>query len=257
MTNVKLTLGYRGTHYAGSQRQSKHRNLNTIESEIIRALFSLYGKPVKIVMAGRTDAGVHAEGQVLNYVAPTSIPIERVARALNRRLPSDIRIVGCEDVKSDFSARRSAVSREYKYLFSRQTPPVYLQDFVAPISFSPNLEASGKIRDILLGEHDFSAFRNLGSAEKSTLRTVYDFELRSKNVQNLFTGDPFDYFEMRIRANSFLYRMVRNIMGSLFEHLRGKRTVKEFADQLVLARKVYPFTVAPACGLCLVRVEYP
>ncbi len=207
--------------------------------------------------SGRTDAGVHAEGQVVNFDITESIDSQSILRALNSVLPWDIRIKNVVETDSLFHSRFCAKSREYRYLFSEVNVPLYLRNFVTHIGFVPETSVFDALSQIMIGEHDFSVFRSRGSSEKTTVRCVNRFEIEHIVMPNLYGRDEvFEYYCLIIEANSFLYRMVRNLMGSIFEVLKAKRSVSEFSDQVLRAEKKYLFTTAPPQGLSLVKVNY-
>lgn len=254
MASYKLVFSYLGTDFFGSQIQPGQR---TVEGELKKAFEKLYGQDVPIVMSGRTDTGVHAESQVLSYKVEKTYPVERVVAALNRYLPNDILVKDVSEVSDSFNARRSAKSREYRYLFTNEAIPLYMKPMITEIGFYPDLKSLSGIETILVGDLDFKHFRNLGSDEKSTVRTIYSFSVNKREIPIVYRDcDRFTVYEIEIKGVSFLYRMVRNLTGALFEVMGGKRSLNEFSSQLSASEKIFHYTTAPAKGLSLVRVGY-
>lgn len=252
MTNYKITFAYQGTSFFGYQRQASER---TVEGEFVKAISHLQ-PDVKVISAGRTDTGVHAVGQVISVSLDKAYLPNDVKRSLHFYLPDDIQVSNVELVDSQFHARFSATSRLYKYLFTPQVLPAYLQDYVTQVNFIPDINRVQPILESFKGTYDFENFRNLGSCESTTLRTILNFDLKLKIMDGLYSHEDVELWELTIEANSFLYKMVRNITGLLFEILSGKRNADVFFDMLEKKIKRVPFTLAPAKGLCLVQVKY-
>jgi tRNA pseudouridine38-40 synthase len=249
----KIVLWYNGTEFLGFQKQKTGR---TIGFELEKALAKIAGAPVRVTGAGRTDSGVHAFGQVISCGLMFNVPPEGLKKALNGNLPGDIRVRNVTRVEEDFHARKSAVQRHYSYLFSNNEPPMYLYDFVTKISFIPQIDAFPFICAKMLGTHDFSGFQSTGSDNGNPLKTISEFSLEKKIHVDLLSHEEFEYFEFKISANSFLYHMVRHIMGALFEVFREKQEWATMCEMLETKSRIFPNTLAPAKGLCLVKVEY-
>lgn len=227
----------------------------TVAGELQSALNELYRKKVAFNYAGRTDSGVHAGGQVVNFHTESEIPIDVLPNVLNRLLPSDMGINSAIKVSDNFHARFSASAREYHYLFSNEEIPFYLKDTVvnAPIkTLQPHLEA---LRGAVMGIHDFQSFVASGGDQKSTRREIIEFDIQEMTQKMLYENSQIRLYRLRIIANSFLYRMVRNLTGAIWEVLNEKQTVDDFANMLENKEKFY-YKTAPAHGLCLVNVEY-
>jgi tRNA pseudouridine38-40 synthase len=253
LNNYKLTLAYQGTDFCGFQFQPGKK---TVENNIVEALKKVFKKEIKITAAGRTDSGVHAQGQVINFFATQTIVENNLKKALNSILDHRIIVKHVELVDQKFNARRSAKSRVYKYLFSSQEVPLYLADFIPRIRFKPKISTLNKLSETLCGTHDFINFRNTGSQEKNTLRTMHACSFSQVQVPDIYQdGHDFVYFELVLQANAFLYKMVRNIAGALFEVLKGKQTLDSFAAMLA-NKSTYRYTTALAKGVCLVQVLY-
>lgn len=254
MINYKVTFSYFGRNYSGMQFQPNHA---TVEGTILTALSKIYNQGVKIIPSGRTDAGVHASAQVFSFKIGYEIAEEKLKLALNRYLPIDIRIKRIERVDSSFHARRSARSREYQYLFYyNEILPYFLEQVSVRIKFQPDEALFEAIGRVLTGTHNFVNFRKLGSNEKSTIRTIDKVELTKICISDIFdSAQSYVVYKLLIKADSFLYGMVRNLVGALWQVLKHKRTLDEFKEMLGCASK-FSYSMASAKGLTLVRVNY-
>jgi len=252
-TNYKAKISYNGSGYCGFQSQ---QNGVTIQGKIEQALESLYREEVKIVSAGRTDSGVHAIGQVVSFKVKNKYSPSEMQCALNSLLTKEIRVRDIEEKKMEFNARYSAVSREYKYLFSNVEIPHYLKTNVAKIKFKPKINNISGVHEYMQGPKDFVFFKKKEQKKKSTVRTLTKFEVKMSDINCIYEpSEKCGVYEMNICAESFLYRMVRNLAGAIFEVLKGKRTLEEF-ERFFVPEKSYSYVTAPAHGLCLVRVNY-
>lgn len=232
----KITLSYDGTEYCGWQSQPSG---NSVQDAVERAASTLFCDAVKAVGSGRTDAGVHALGQVAHFDAEKQLPLKNVVGGLNAYLPASIRVLSAENVSQDFDARKSAKRKTYMYLAYAGAPFPVLNDRVIFIDRLPDIAALDAEAAKLVGEHDFATFMASGGGAKTSVRTVYDahFEL---------DGLLLKFF---ITANGFLYNMVRIIVAQLFKG----------ADMSALLDKrdrTYAKELAPACGLYLHDVVY-
>lgn len=254
MQKYKLVLWYNGKRYSGFQIQ---KNQVTVHSELLRALELIYRQKIHLVPAGRTDTGVHAAGQVIHYQAPDIVPEKNVVIAMNGILPEDIRVQTAEKVPADFHAIRSAESREYRYLWSHQDPGLWASDFVTRVHFEPALPLCETLAGMVMGQHDFVHFRCTGSQESGTVREIYKCEIIKRQLSGFFNSEEqgVPVYELRIKGNAFLYRMVRNIVGAMFEVFKGRQTVTDFKEMLDL-KSTYPYQAANPKGLCLMNVEY-
>lgn len=242
--NIKLTVEYDGTHYHGWQFQPKGE---TIQSVLERAASTFLGKPTRVTGSGRTDAGVHALGQVVNFFSDKDFDPYRIQRALNALTPDDITIKEVEIVADCFDARRDGRGRVYEYrILNRSTPSPFYRNRAWHLHDQLDLQAMrGAIR-CLEGEHDFSSFRAAGCDAAHPVRTVYRVSLDQRDELLVFT----------IEATAFLRHMVRNILGTLIEVGRGQRTPKSFAELLEARDRTKAGATAPPCGLFLVEVKY-
>lgn len=253
MTNYKAVIAYDGSAYSGYQIQD---NAETVESSLTNALSTLLSDVTKIYASGRTDSGVHAEGQVISFKSAKLFDINRTLYALNSILPDSIWIRSLEPVTTSFDPRRDATSREYKYLFTDAKAPLYMKHRVVELPYTLNLDFCDSVAESLIGKKDFVMLRKKGSNETSTVREIYEFSIEKKLLYGLYGELDSYYFEARVVANAFLYRMVRNIMGAVFEVLRGKESLNEFRAFLNQENTLFKYTVAPAKGLTLVKVKY-
>lgn len=245
--NIKLVLEYDGSPYHGWQRQ---QGVLTIQEVLESRLEVMFGAPVSVRGSGRTDAGVHARAQVVNFYCRGrgSLGPEELLKGLNSLLPPDIVVLHAEEVDDSFHARFSATSKIYEYrILNRPLPSALDRRFSwhirRPLDSMPMEEClSG-----LLGTHDFSAFMASGSSVKSTERCVYGAVLERPEPERLV---------FRFEANGFLRHMVRNLVGTLVEVGRGRRTVGEFMDVLASKDRRRAGMTAPAHGLYLMAVKY-
>ena len=243
---MKLALGleYDGTDFHGWQTQPSG---NTIQDHLEAALAAFVGSPLETVSAGRTDAGVHASGQVVHFETHIDRPLWNWVRGVNAFLPAAIRVRWAHPVPDDFHARFSARSRTYTYSIYNDPVDSPLRARFATWVFQPlDVAAMQAGADRLLGEHDFTAFR---AAECQAASPVRDLQ------QAQWTQDG-GLIVLQIRANAFLHHMVRNIVGSLFEVGRGARPADWMAELLAARDRTAAGRTFPAQGLCLRHVEY-
>lgn len=243
--NVKLVIAYEGTAYKGWQRQN---NTPTIQGTVQAAIQTLTGNLVKLAGTSRTDAGVHAAGQVANFVTDTIIPTESIAQALNGCLPQDIVILSASQVPMDFHASADAICKLYRYrIYDAPTRPVELFNRRLHVTYPLDVEKMDQAAQLILGQHDFAAFASAKDKRETTVRTVLKCQVR-RIAQHEIAID--------VQADRFLYHMVRNIVGTLLDIGRGRWPVEQMAYILASAdrRQAGP-TIRPH-GLCLQRVWY-
>lgn len=244
--NIKLTVAYDGTGFSGFQRQAN--TCQTVQEKLETALGKLTGASVTIYGAGRTDAGVHALGQVVNFKTSSPIPADRWPMAIRGLLPPEIVVYQAEEVPLDFHARYSATGKTYQYkLWRGSFPSVFHQRFCYHYPGALDLIAIREAMGGLIGTHDFGAFAAAGTSVKSTIRTVTRLDLQMES-ENEWT--------VQIRADGFLYHMVRNIVGTLLWVGEGRMTPSALMSSLAEGRRALMGPTAPAHGLCLVEVEY-
>jgi tRNA pseudouridine38-40 synthase len=241
-----LIMEYEGTHYHGFQLQAK---LPTIQRETEKALRKLTGERTRVMMASRTDAGVHATGQVVSFRTESPLPPQTFVRGLNYYLPGDIAVKAAYRVDASFNVRHSALSREYKYyILNSSTRSPIRRGFSCLVAGHLDIEAMNQACQALIGEHDFASFASsVGSEIKSTVRKVYRAEIEKDG----------DLIILSMVANSFLPHQVRNTVGALIRVGQGKMSVDEFRSLIDAGRPGLAGPAAPARGLCLMQVNYP
>lgn len=245
MKNLKFTIGYEGTDFSGFQRQDQGER--TVQGELEKALYKLTGEVPKLIVSGRTDAGTHAKGQVINFVTNSRIPTERWPAAFNTCLPRDVVVWKAEEVSLEFHARYCAKSKTYQYLVDRRPwPDVFLRRFSYHFPRKLQMEAIKQAASFLLGTHDFKGFMAAGSSVINTIRSIYRVEVEEKENQLLFI------FE----GNGFLYKMVRNIVGTLLVIGEGRMQPTVIREILANGKREEAGPTAPPQGLTLMRVTY-
>ncbi len=244
MRTIKLTIEYDGTQYLGWQIQPKGSTLQGILED---RLLSLTGEKVHLIGSGRTDAGVHAMGQVAHFKTKSQLDVQTIQRALNSLLPSDIVIQEVEEMDEDFHARKQAKSKIYEYrILNRNIRSVFHRDYVWHIPQRLNLKEMKKVARSLVGEHDFSSFQSVGSPKRTAVRKVARAEWKR---------GPGGLLLFEIEANGFLKQMVRAIVGTLVEVGKGKMTLEEFQKILDSKDRKKAGPTAPAHGLFLKEVK--
>lgn len=251
MPSYRITLAYDGTDFRGWQRQHRLSGGRTVQGELEAALSRLAGgRPVAAAGAGRTDAGVHALGQVASFELPRSCEAGELQRALNGLLPDDVRVLAATPAPPDFHARRSACSKLYRYeLDCGGVPLPQRRRFSGYVPWKLDPEAVRAAATLYLGRRDFAALASAGSSVQTTERTVTRSEVA-------FAADA-NGLVFEVEADGFLRKMVRSMVGGLIAAGRGAESLE--ALSLALAsrdRRGWP-PPAPACGLTLVRVDYP
>jgi tRNA pseudouridine38-40 synthase len=245
MRTIKLTIEYDGTHYLGWQVQPEG---TTIQGVLEEKLGLLTGEPVRLFSSGRTDSGVHALAQVAHFKTPSQMDIRAMQKALNSLLPADIVIRKVEEVDEGFHARKHSKSKVYEYrILNRNLRSAFGREYFWYIPQKLNLAAMKKATQGLIGEHDFSAFRTVGSSTRTTVRRVTRAEWKRQR-------DGLLRFE--IEANGFLKQMVRSIVGTLVEVGKGRIEVAEFQKILESKDRRKAGPTAPARGLFLKEVKY-
>ncbi len=240
-----MTVSYDGTAYNGFQTQPQK---NTIQDKIEEAIMTLTGERVKIIASGRTDAGVHARGQVINFMTDSKIPVERWALAVNSRLPRDIVVLHAEEVPAEFHARKSAKRKTYCYTINcGRFPDVFQRWFQFHHPTPLNVEEMRKALQFIVGEHDFTSFCSRKSDKESHVRTIYEAVIEQ---------EPPSVIRVRITGNGFLYNMVRIIAGTLIEIGEGKRDSGDMRRILLAKDRTQAGPTAMAHGLMLWKVEY-
>ena len=244
MRNLRLDICYDGTRYRGWQRLPGKDD--TIQGKLETTLSRILGEPIEISGSGRTDAGVHARGQVANFHCESAMPAGEILAQLRRYLPEDIGIYSCKDVSPRFHARLNAREKTYRYrIWNSEEPCVFDRRYVAVMPEALDLSAMEQAAEYLCGEHDFSAFCGNAKMKKSTVRFLRAIEIsrQGRETQICFTG------------NGFLHNMVRILAGTLVEVGRGTRSADSI-PQLFGGKRAEAGFLAPAQGLCLEEVRY-
>ena len=243
--NLRLDLAYDGSPFRGFARQP---DVRTVQRDLEDALSKLLGRDVQTFAAGRTDAGVHALGQVVSVPdAPDDTDLVKVRDALNAMLRPSIAVSTCRQAAEGWHARFDARSRTYVYaVLSAETPNPFLAPTTLyhpePLDVDAMVEATGH----LVGEHDFASFGRVPEADMSTTRTLYELRIERSG----------DLVRIRTRANAFIQQMVRSLVGTLLQVGEGRRPPDEMVAVLVARDRSAAGPVAPPHGLCLVAVEY-
>ena len=241
---VRLIVAYDGTNYHGWQVQ---KNGITIESELNRCLTELLQEPIEVIGASRTDAGVHAMGNVAVFDTCSRMPAEKISYALNQRLPEDIRIQKSEEVDADWHPRYCDSRKTYEYRIYRGEFPMPLKRLYAlHIYYNVDLEKMREAAKYFVGEHDFKSFCQVGAQVKSTVRTVYDVSIIEEGADLV----------IRVTGGGFLYNMVRIMAGTLLEVGKGKIEPGQIPEIIQAKDREAAGSTAPAHGLTLIKYEF-
>lgn len=246
---IRLDLEYEGTRYHGFSLQP---GLLTVQSVLESALVTIIGEPVRVTAAGRTDAGVHARGQVVSFRTSARLPVTAVSRALNTRLPDDIVVGGAAEVEACFDARRSATRRDYRYsVWNGSRPNLWWRRFSVHLPGLLDVDALNEASIALLGRHDFSSFIGQAGAESGSVQPL-------RSLKRAEWSREADMLHFDCAADAFARHMVRNIVGTLLQK-RGRRTIsaEDLRDILKARDRRAAGPTAPARGLTLMSVEYP
>lgn len=241
---IRIVLEYDGANYSGWQLQVSQ---NSIQGQLEAALERIFACKIRVHGAGRTDAGVHARGQVAAFAIPREFAAADLMKALNALLPPDIAILAAEPAAPDFDPRRSASSRVYEYrILNHASRSAFEFRYSWLIREPLDLERLNETARDFIGEHDFAAFRSLGSDERSTIRRVITSEWRR-------AGDVFTY---RVEATAFLRHMVRTMVATMVEAGLGRAPTSNVRALLESRDRVNAPASAPPCGLFLMEVRY-
>ncbi len=244
-TRIVLIMEYDGTHYHGFQLQD---GLPTIQGEVEKALWKLTRQRTRLVAASRTDAGVYAREQVVSFRTKSPLPPKTFVAGLNYYLPRDIAIKTAYRVDDSFNVRRGALSREYNYyILNSLTRSPLNRGFSSLVAGHLDIEAMNRACQALVGEHDFTSFASsIGVGRKNPRRRVYKAGVEKAGELVIFN----------MVANSFLPHQVRNTVGALIRVGLGKMSIDEFRSIIEAKKPSLAGPTAPACGLCLMRVNY-
>jgi tRNA pseudouridine38-40 synthase len=245
--NVRLTIAYDGTDFHGWQRQA---GVRTVQAEIEEVARRVIRQPLEVVGASRTDAGVHARGQVAHLRTTTTIPAENLHRAIGHRLPDDVSLVHLADVPLEFHATRHALGKLYRYqIHNEARRPVerLATRYAWHVWYDLDVEQMRAAASGLVGTHDFAAFASAGCTRRSTVRNIRRVEVRRY----------FNTLLIDVEGGGFLYNQVRNMVGTLIEVGRGHWLPERVPDILASRDRQQAGPTAPPHGLCLQWVQYP
>ncbi len=245
MRSFKLTLCYDGGRYDGWQRQGNSDN--TIQGRLETLLSRLLEQPIEVAGSGRTDAGVHALGQVCSFRAETDEDCETLLRQIRRYLPEDIGAIALEEAPPRFHARLSCREKTYVYrIWNSDEPNVFERKWMLALPQELDLDAMRRAADALVGEHDFSAFCANRHMKKTAVRTLRSVEITRMGGE----------IRVALTADGFLYHMVRILVGTLIEVGQGRRAAEDMAAVLASRDRMEAGPTAPAHGLTLWSVRY-
>lgn len=261
MKNIKLLIEYDGTNYYGWQIQNSaisQKNIITVQGILQEVIKKITGENIKLVGAVRTDAGVHAIEQVASFKTDSYLKPAILQRALNARLPADIRIIGVEEADESFHPRYDAISKTYFYLISHTNiSSAFLYRYTWRVPYQLDLDIMKEAGRLLYGKHNFSAFRGAGCSAKNVIREIISLDIEKLDKIDFMTiGLTGNFIKIKITANSFLRHMVRNIVGTLVEIGRGKMTLNSISEALELKDRRKTGPTAHANGLFLEKIKY-
>lgn len=245
MRNIRLVLQYEGTRYQGWQRQESSEN--TIQGKLERLLSKMCGETIEIQGSGRTDAGVHAKGQVANFHTSSLMSTQEMLVYMNTYLPKDIAVIRVEEAPLRFHSRLNASGKCYCYqVINSSIPDVFRHRYALEYPAPLDLPAMRRAASFLIGEHDFKSFTSAKKGKKSTVRRIDDISIEKSGDVVTFT----------FRGNGFLYHMVRILMGTLLEVGEGKRPAESMPELLSSLNRELAGPLLPAKGLTLMEVTY-
>ena len=246
--NIALLVSYDGTNYNGFQRQ---KNAVAIQNILEDRLAKIFDEKIVMIASGRTDAGVHALGQVVNFFTDGRIEVEKIPQAASSVLPNDIVVKNAWEVDKNFSALHSAKSKIYLYKIQRgKTLNPFVKNFSWHIPYDLDVEKMNLALKILEGEHDFSTFKAASNTNMNPIRTILETEIFS---EKLFDAE---ILTVKIHATGFLYHMARNIVSAVVAVGRGRLTLEKFQKIFDAKNRNLSPATAPACGLYLYKVFY-
>ncbi len=253
MKKIKLIIEYDGTAYQGWQKQKKGL---TIQGIIEDRLKIITGKQIKVIAASRTDAGVHALGQVVTFL--TEFDNKKIKKALNALLPKDIRVIDSVEVDSSFHPRFDAKKKIYFYIISNQRETsAFLYRYSWLVPYPLKIPYMIKASEVLIGKHDFSSFKGSGSSIKNNIREIFSLTIEKLNEIEFMSVDiKGNFLKIRIEADGFLRHMARNIVGTLIEIGRERISVSHMKNILESCDRRLAGQTAPPHGLFLERIVY-
>lgn len=244
MKRIKLTVAYDGTNYCGWQIQP---NGITVEEVLNRELSALTKTKVTVIGASRTDSGVHARGNVAVFDTDSPIPPDRIAYALNRRMPEDIVVIRSEEVPADWHPRYQNSVKTYEYhILNSKMPDPTKRHTTYFVSYHLDIQKMREAAAYIVGEHDFASFCNIHTDVEDTVRTIYELAIEKNGEE----------WTIRIRGKGFLYNMVRIIVGTLLRVGRGFYTPEQVKEILEAKDRKSAGVTAPPQGLMLMQIEY-
>ena len=244
MRNIKLIIEYDGKDFNGWQKQPNKLN---IQGEIEKAISEITGEEIELIASGRTDSGVHSLGQTANFKTNSNIPIEKIPIAINSKIKKSIVIKDAEEVDERFHSRYSVKSKKYRYTINNSKFGTALfrdMEYHFPFKLDENKMNEGA--KLFIGEHDFKAFKASGTSSKSSVRIIYDAEVKRDG----------DRVIIELIGNGFLYNMVRIIAGTLLDVGTGKIEPSEIKNIIESKDRNLAGKTLPARGLCLLKVDY-
>jgi len=257
MHNIKLIIEYDGRNYSGWQiqrsptltgtgKKENKEEKKTIQGVLEKTLAKIVQEKVKVIASGRTDAGVHAKGQVANVSIKSEIPLQKLKKAINSNLPEDIVIKKIDNVPDDFHSRFSAKSKIYRYQICQGFMSCFDRFYFTYVPYKLDINLMKKEAKTLIGRHDFKSFQGSRRKAKDTVRTIKNISLRKKGR----------YIFIDIEADGFLYNMVRNIIGTLIEIARGRFPAGSMRKILNAKNRTKAGPTASSKGLFLMQVKY-
>lgn len=255
MRYIRLLLEYDGTDYHGWQMQKTDR---TIQSTIEAAILEITGEASRLAAAGRTDAGVHALGQVAVFATRSTLAAETFMRALNAGLPGDLRILSSSETDASFNPRYDALRKSYFYLISKsKQQSAFFNRYVWDLKIDLGLQNMKDAAGVFIGEHDFTSFRGAGCGAKTPFRNIYSIDISAFDEISFMTATiKGGFIKIRIEANAFLRHMVRNIVGTLAEVGRGRMSAESIRNIIEVRDRKKAGPTAPAKGLFLENIIY-
>ena len=247
MRTFKVTFEYDGAEFCGWQAQAQGER--TVQGEMEAVLLKIFKRPVKVIASGRTDSGVHARAQVISFKADTRMKPLEIQRAMNSLLPEDIAVHKAQEVKSDFHAQYSVKEKTYRYsILNRKYRSVFLNDRVYFYPYPLNILKMRQAAKHLAGRHDFKSFQAYDPLrrERRTVRTIKKITIKKEE----------DLIHIDVTADGFLYKMVRNIVGTLLATGSGQLPADDMSKILKTKNRKAARDTAPAQGLCLMTVKY-
>ena len=236
-------IAYDGTNYAGWQRQ---KNAVSVQELLENAFFAAFKTRVAVTASGRTDAGVHAAGQVAHFDTESSVPAEKFYKALNVFLPGSVKVIKSEEADADFHACNSAKKKTYAYSLYVSDTELPLKERYAERIADADVEKMKAAAKEFVGTHDFSAYKASGSSAKTTVRKIYSCKVVKKGTDITFT----------VCGNGFLYNMVRIMVGATVAAGKGEISVEDIRRSLATGERPKNVKTFPAKGLCLISAEY-